>query len=931
MKLRTRSPAIRRLDYFIFNIPNLINFPEDKDIFDIPSVNQNLDKADQSSKMQHDEIDVSLLSENNERYYTPTQSVCRRVELNDGSSYFDTPRPLSGNHENQHDYGSPTPKSSLSYQIDLTEDRKDIFNSNEKRPSFMEDFTELSESGNNFQESPEDEVRCESVANETNEEYSPNDEGDVHPQDVSFDPNAEMEDVSLKHKQDIQGTSDSDAYSSQIDEVQKTLDTNMKNALSEFEECVNANIQEKFDNFNKNTQQYIESKVKDEILKSLKSNDDNISFINNMESIIDTKVDKYIHELGLKFDDKSDVKRIDDENGKEINHKKSVIEGKDSQNCELAYKLLDSENDIKVKYSEIDKKISNVEISLKKFQENNFKPEVTQSKINEYPDFNNEFRNLQDLNKETEQRVQIIENNIDKLKQEVECLELKAKINELLENKFKEYNGKINGTEEAVIGLENKYQELSVQTTKILDSIKKEVDEVDVQIDALKKRDESIEELILKEIQECENGILSRLKEDREAKLAQMITAVKEEAAKVMERVDILEASDNTLSNILKENEEKIMKMIEDVKMATDKIIQEQIREAIKKYTSEYDETVEQRILEAVQQYEERVNKLEDTSCELENIFTEEIKTSKEDKLRSFEEDNQKLKESKREYKEKLLEKDMEIQELKVTVASNHSSVIRLEEDKASLERKVSDLKTERKQLENKIKDYENKFHEADRRYRTKILANEEDLKHLKQEVERCEKLAQKVGSETVRYRRLLNFVAILCGHTMEMIQLLREVDFNSLYQPRIYIVAQGDHLSSDKIRAFERHKGGTENVDFLVKIIPRSRNVGQSWLSTPFSVFNALFSCIKIILLDLPDLIICNGPGSCIPVCVISYIPRILGIKWIKLIYVESFARVRTLSLSGKLLLRFVDRFIVQWPYLEQKYPQAEYRGMLV
>ncbi|CAG8778243.1 14293_t:CDS:1, partial [Acaulospora morrowiae] len=57
----------------------------------------------------------------------------------------------------------------------------------------------------------------------------------------------------------------------------------------------------------------------------------------------------------------------------------------------------------------------------------------------------------------------------------------------------------------------------------------------------------------------------------------------------------------------------------------------------------------------------------------------------------------------------------------------------------------------------------------------------------------------------------------------------------------------------------------------------------------------------------------------------------KILGIKWIKLIYVESFARVRTLSLSGKLLLRFVDRFIVQWPYLEQKYPQAEYKGILV
>ena len=55
------------------------------------------------------------------------------------------------------------------------------------------------------------------------------------------------------------------------------------------------------------------------------------------------------------------------------------------------------------------------------------------------------------------------------------------------------------------------------------------------------------------------------------------------------------------------------------------------------------------------------------------------------------------------------------------------------------------------------------------------------------------------------------------------------------------------------------------------------------------------------------------------------------MGIKWIKLIYVESFARVTTLSLSGKLLYTFVDRFLIQWPYLKEKYPKAEYKGILV
>ncbi|RHZ61371.1 hypothetical protein Glove_348g25 [Diversispora epigaea] len=168
-------------------------------------------------------------------------------------------------------------------------------------------------------------------------------------------------------------------------------------------------------------------------------------------------------------------------------------------------------------------------------------------------------------------------------------------------------------------------------------------------------------------------------------------------------------------------------------------------------------------------------------------------------------------------------------------------------------------------------------------------------------------------------------------GHTMEMLQLLKGVDFNSLYRPRKYIVTGSDILSSEKARNFESHKGNVENVDYIIQLVPRSREVGQSWITTPFSVLKSLIACIRIILFDLPDLVICNGPGSCIPVCVISYIPRFFGIKWIKLIYVESFARVKTLSLSGKLLISFVDRFIVQWPYLTQKYPQAEYKGILV
>lgn len=41
----------------------------------------------------------------------------------------------------------------------------------------------------------------------------------------------------------------------------------------------------------------------------------------------------------------------------------------------------------------------------------------------------------------------------------------------------------------------------------------------------------------------------------------------------------------------------------------------------------------------------------------------------------------------------------------------------------------------------------------------------------------------------------------------------------------------------------------------------------------------------------------------------------QLLGQRSPQIIYVESFARVNSLSLSGKILKNVVDEFIVQWP----------------
>ena len=48
------------------------------------------------------------------------------------------------------------------------------------------------------------------------------------------------------------------------------------------------------------------------------------------------------------------------------------------------------------------------------------------------------------------------------------------------------------------------------------------------------------------------------------------------------------------------------------------------------------------------------------------------------------------------------------------------------------------------------------------------------------------------------------------------------------------------------------------------------------------------------------------------------------------RLIFVESWCRVESLSLSGRLLYPVAHRFVVHWPRLRDRYPRAEYLGRI-
>ncbi|KAH6858301.1 oligosaccharide biosynthesis protein Alg14 like-domain-containing protein [Alternaria alternata] len=220
--------------------------------------------------------------------------------------------------------------------------------------------------------------------------------------------------------------------------------------------------------------------------------------------------------------------------------------------------------------------------------------------------------------------------------------------------------------------------------------------------------------------------------------------------------------------------------------------------------------------------------------------------------------------------------------------------------------------------------------------------------------------------STPLRQRPLATRVLIVLGsggHTHEMFYLLRDLDTRK-YTHRTYVVSSGDAFSAqraaDMIYVAGEKKGDkpacTGPDHYNIANVPRARKIHQPLLTTPLTSLYTLLASFAPLLhvppllagqapttpyettaADLPDLIITNGPATAVILILASLILRYFNIKGAnsrdkcKTVYVESFARVKTLSLSGKLLLRVVDRFLVQWEELEGAGGRAEYWGILV
>lgn len=169
-------------------------------------------------------------------------------------------------------------------------------------------------------------------------------------------------------------------------------------------------------------------------------------------------------------------------------------------------------------------------------------------------------------------------------------------------------------------------------------------------------------------------------------------------------------------------------------------------------------------------------------------------------------------------------------------------------------------------------------------------------------------------------------------GHTSEILSVTRQLPRLNIAKLN-YFYANTDYGS--KVRSEQQelelamfYPEATCEKRFIA--IPRARNVGQSYFTSIFTTLWSFFITLIHVVTTKQHILIVNGPGSCVPVCIATILCNAFGLSDTTIIFIESLTRVKQLSLSGKILYYLVDRFIVHWPQLQEKFPLSEYLGII-
>ena len=145
-----------------------------------------------------------------------------------------------------------------------------------------------------------------------------------------------------------------------------------------------------------------------------------------------------------------------------------------------------------------------------------------------------------------------------------------------------------------------------------------------------------------------------------------------------------------------------------------------------------------------------------------------------------------------------------------------------------------------------------------------------------------------------------------------------------------LFAASSGGHLEQilmlrplmkkyDSILLTEKTDYGMNEKEVEVLFVPQ---INRKEILFPFKFIGNFFRVLKIYRKEKPDIMITTGALAIVPMALVMKAHKK------KLVYIESFAKVTSKTLSGKLLYKFADQFYVQWKSMLELYPNAIYKG---
>lgn len=115
-----------------------------------------------------------------------------------------------------------------------------------------------------------------------------------------------------------------------------------------------------------------------------------------------------------------------------------------------------------------------------------------------------------------------------------------------------------------------------------------------------------------------------------------------------------------------------------------------------------------------------------------------------------------------------------------------------------------------------------------------------------------------------------------------------------------------------------------TEKTDFSMNadyFVTQTGFGDPGWIKDTMKLFREVH---KICSKEKPDVVISTGTYIALPFMLYCKMHRK------KMIYIETFARITDTTKAGRMMYRFADLFIYQWPELKKFYPKGVYGGSI-